>query len=738
MKEKSKNIILSIVRFVPLIVCAVFMCVYLFSGRELTAEGLLNFAPEDPVFAALFLIALYALKSLTVFFPIIVLNVLGGFLFEPAHALIVNTVGVLVELAIPYWIGRASGASFAGKLCRKYPRLGQIMGEGSGSNFFITFFLRVISCLPGDAVSMYFGASRIPFQTYMLGSFLGVLPGMIAATLLGMNITEPGSPMFWVSVGLTVGISVVSFLVFYFSRKAKKRRDENMSKRWKYSLLGRRFLIILLLVLQLGVIIYTLASSSLASDIIGRGLTALSLLVCLYIVSRKDKGAYKLTWVFQILLFPVFGGLFYLMFRFQSATRKYAKRIDKTEAKAKALLSLPGTGYDEALSLIPEHSPQVRYLQDFAGFPIYMNSRTKYLTPGEEMLEQLVAELNKAEKYIFLEYFIVHEGVMWDTILDILKEKAEQGVKVRLMYDDIGCFFLLPKEYPKQMRKYGIECVVFNPFRPVLTTVQNNRDHRKIAVIDGKVAFTGGINLADEYINAIEKHGHWKDASIMVEGKAAWSFTLMFLQMWELCTDIDEDYAQYYPWLESECKVSESGFVQPYADSPMDKENIGEHVYLQIINNAKDYVYINTPYLIIDDSMISALCLAAKSGVDVRIVTPHKWDKRLVHMTTRSYYRELINAGVKIYEYSKGFIHSKTFVSDDTTATVGTTNLDFRSLYLHFECGVRMYKSNAVMEVKEDFVKTLEVCQPIMQEDCRCGIFMRLFQDILRLFAPLM
>lgn len=511
-----------------------------------------------------------------------------------------------------------------------------------------------------------------------------------------------------------------------------------MGQKWLRKLLRRRFFIALLLIIQLAIMIYTLASSSLASAVISRILTFISLIVCIYIISRKDKGAYKLTWVFMILLFPVFGGLLYLLFNFQTTTKKYQKRISKIEAKTKPLFDLPNTGYTEALKQIPQHAPQVKYLQNFAGFPIYTDCKTKYLSPGEKKLEHLLEELKKAEKYIFLEYFIVQEGVMWNAVLDILKEKVKQGVKVRLMYDDVGSFFLLPKDYPKKMKRLGIDCVIFNPFRPVLTSVQNNRDHRKIAVIDGKVAFTGGINLADEYINAIDKHGHWKDAAVMVEGKAAWSFTLMFLQMWELATGIDEDYAQYYPWETESYNIKSDGFVQPYADSPMDKENIGEHVYLQIINNAKDYVYINTPYLIIDDSMISALCLAAKSGVDVRIVTPHRWDKWFVHMTTRSYYRELINAGVKIYEYSVGFIHSKTFVSDDNTATVGSTNLDFRSLYLHFECGMWMYQTDAVMEVKDDFLKTLEVCQEITQKDCKCGIPMRVFQDIMRLFAPLM
>ena len=485
-------------------------------------------------------------------------------------------------------------------------------------------------------------------------------------------------------------------------------------------------------------ILYVLKSGSQISTAISSVMTFISFCASIYIISKKDKGAYKLTWVFMILLFPIFGGLFYIMFNFQLTYKRYAKIAGKCERKVRSLYNKTGSDYCEAEDNIPEYMPQIDYLQNYAGFPIYTNTQTKYLSPGEVKFEYLVEELKKAEKYIFLEYFIVQEGKMWNTILEILKEKAKQGVLVRLIYDDMGCFFLLPKNYRKQLQEYGIECVVFNPFRPFLSTVQNNRDHRKIAVIDGKVAFTGGINLADEYINAYEKHGHWKDASVMLKGKAAWSFTLIFLQMWELCTGKNEDYAKYYPWQTEPCLIESDGFVQPYSDSPMDKDNVGEHVYLQIINNAKKYVYINTPYLIIDDSMVSALCLAAKSGVDVRIVTPHKWDKWWVHMTTRSYYRELIKAGVKIYEYTKGFIHSKTFVSDDRVATVGTTNLDFRSLYLHFECGVRMYDSCAVSEVKEDFLQTLEICHIIKLEDCKASIPMRIFQDIMRIFAPLM
>lgn len=511
-----------------------------------------------------------------------------------------------------------------------------------------------------------------------------------------------------------------------------------MNQKWLKHLLQRRFFVIVLLIAQLSVIIYTAISGSLASQLVSAALRILSILVCLYIVSKSGTGAYKLIWIFVILLFPVFGGLLYLLISFQGTTRSFSRRTAKTEAKAKGLLAFPGTAEADLLDALPDRAAQLQYLQNHAGFPVYTDSETVYLSPGEEKYEALLVQLEKAQRYIFLEYFIIQEGILWNSVLEILKQKVAQGVKVRVLYDDLGCFLKLPKDYDCTLRNMGIECQVFNRFKPVLTSVQNNRDHRKIAVIDGKIAFTGGINLADEYINAVEKFGHWKDASVMVQGKAAWSFTLMFLQMWELATGVDEDYAQYYPWILTECPVKISGYVQPYADSPMDTENVGEHVYLQIVNTARRYLYITTPYLIIDESMMSSLCLASKSGVDVRIVTPHKWDKWFVHMTTRSYYRELIASGVQIYEYTRGFVHAKTFVSDDTVATVGTTNLDYRSLYLSFECGALMYKTDAVMQVKEDFLQTLEQCHRITEQDCQCGPIKRIFQDILRLFAPLM
>ena len=335
---------------------------------------------------------------------------------------------------------------------------------------------------------------------------------------------------------------------------------------------------------------------------------------------------------------------------------------------------------------------------------------------------------------------------MWDRILEVLRRKAANGVQVRVMYDDFGCFLKLPADYVKTLESYGIEAAVFNPFKPLFACEQNNRDHRKIVSIDGKVAFTGGINIADEYINVKDIHGHWKDTAVCLDGSAAWSLTVIFLELWSYTTGVYEDFSKYRPEFTSDligkkdcgCNNGGTGVVLPYCDSPTDNENVGEHVYLQIINTAKRYVYIDTPYLILDDSVTSALCLAAKSGVDVRITTPSVPDRKFVHDTTRTYYDDLISAGVRIYEYASGFIHAKTFVSDDITATVGTANLDFRSLYMHFECGVWLCGCDAIKDIKDDYLRTLEECTEIYLSEKKPGIAGRIRRELLRLLAPLM
>lgn len=497
--------------------------------------------------------------------------------------------------------------------------------------------------------------------------------------------------------------------------------------------------VVLLLILQIAFIVYAVVSNTKQSEIISLILRLLSIITAFHLLLKKDKSAYKLSLVFIILLFPVFGGIFYLILHFQMSPKGYRKKLKKIEDLSRKSFCIPDSCYNKASYELKNHLHQINYLQNFAGFPVFEKTETLYLSPGQEKFRVLLGELEKAEHYIFLEYFIIDKGLMWDSILKVLEKKASEGVDVRLIYDDLGCFFTLPREYPQVLAEKGIKCKVFNPFFPLLTVIQNNRDHRKIAVIDGKVAFTGGINLGDEYINAIKKHGeYWKDSSIMLKGHGAWSFTVIFLQMWNFLCKSNENYSDYYPWKNINCTYQNDGFVQPYADSPMDTENVGEHVYLQMINNAKKYIHIVTPYLVVDDSILSALSLAAKSGIEVVIVTPGVADKQFVHLTTRSYYRDLIKAGVRIFEYQNAFIHSKIMIADGECAAIGTTNVDFRSLYLHFECGVWMYKTSAVNQICDDFKNILLNCREIKQQDCTVSPVKKLLQDILRLFAPLM
>ena len=504
-------------------------------------------------------------------------------------------------------------------------------------------------------------------------------------------------------------------------------------------LFSRMVIVGLLLILQLGVIVWMLVQASALSLFAAWGLTAISFLAVLYIVGKPGNPSYKLAWVIPILLFPVLGGLLYLLITFQSSTRQFQKALNKSIAKSQPLL-LQDPAVIRQLELTdPDVMGRACYLER-QGFPLYQNTTAVYLSPGEEKFQALVTALKGAKHFIFLEYFIIQQGIMWDTVLEILIEKARQGLDVRVLYDAMGCLMLLPEHYDKHLESLGIQCQIFNQFRPVLSTVQNNRDHRKIAVIDGHTAFTGGINLADEYINAIEKHGYWKDASVEIRGEAVWSFTVLFLQLWRMYRpESNWDDRRFLPHNSHSAAFAGDGFVQPYGDSPLDNEHVAEFVYLDIIHKAKRYVYINTPYLIIDQEMLTALTLAAKSGVDVRIVTPHHWDKWLVHMTTRSYYAQLIAAGVRIYEFTPGFLHSKTMVSDDVTATIGSVNLDYRSLYLHFECGVCLYRNAAVMQLKQDFLHTLGQCEEMTLSHCRRQpLAIRLLQKILQLFAPLM
>ncbi len=458
--------------------------------------------------------------------------------------------------------------------------------------------------------------------------------------------------------------------------------------------------------------------------------TVISMLIAIYVINTDKKFSYKLSWVFLLLFAPIVGGVMYIIFHTQNVTIRAARHARLEYASLSALFDAP------EIKELPERKHSlVNYLANVGGFPLYANGESRYFPSGEEFFKAFTAELRKAEKYIFLEYFIISEGELWDEIFEILVQKAKDGLDIRVMYDDIGSLLSLPTKYPKVLADKGIKCYCFNKFRPVVTSIQNNRDHRKIAVIDGKTAFTGGANIADEYVNKIERFGHWKDCGIMIKGGAARSFAVIFLQLWSICNKSQESYLKFYPT--GEDTPLSQGYVQPYADNPLDKEYVGEQVYMNIIKGAEKYLYFTTPYLIIDDAMLEALKTAAKSGVDVRIITPQKYDKKLIHYATISYYKELLNAGVKIYEYTGGFIHAKVCLCDDEIATVGTVNLDFRSLYLHFEDGIVLYGGDVLDSIKSDFTDTLATATKIEISDCSRNIFLRLFQSFLRLFAPL-
>ncbi len=466
--------------------------------------------------------------------------------------------------------------------------------------------------------------------------------------------------------------------------------------------------------------------------------TLIRMIFVIKIANDNSNSGYKIAWIIPIAFVPIFGGLIYILFGSQTLRKKTITEMTQISKDAYSTLNIKKNPIAEKLKNEDITAfIQSNYISRFANFPIYENTYTEYLPSGEIKFKKMLEELEKAEKFIFLEYFIIGEGIMWNSILEILKKKASMGVDVRIIYDSFGCLEELPLKYEKTLEDLGIKCAVFNPFVPFLDVRLNNRDHRKICVIDGNVGFTGGINLADEYINAYELHGHWKDSAILMKGDAVWSLTVMFLTMWDYLKKSRTDIKKFKNT--SHEKYVDSGYIQPYSDNPMDSETVGETVYLNIINKAVNYLYITTPYLIIDESMLSALCVAAKSGIDVKIITPHIPDKKYVHSVTRSYYEKLLSAGVEIYEYTPGFIHAKTFVADDKYGVVGTINMDYRSLFLHFECATWLYKAKCVSEIKNDFLKTLDVCEKITLEDCKkTPWYKRLTRAVLSLIAPLM
>ncbi len=506
-------------------------------------------------------------------------------------------------------------------------------------------------------------------------------------------------------------------------------------------IVNRIFITALFLILQIVWFALCIVKLSAFSGWINGALQVLSLAIVLYIICKDDNPSYKIVWIILIMLLPIFGGLLYLFAGNKKPSKHMHHRIRATKEKYLPMLK----SFGEKGKALEETDPRAyavcRYINNLSGYPVYANTQVKYYPVGEMMFKDMLSEIRKAEHFIFLEYFIIGLGKMWDEMLEALVDRAEHGVEIRIIYDDMGCVALLPPKYFKVLEKIhpNIKCLAFNPVVPVLSLVMNNRDHRKILVIDGHTGFNGGINVSDEYINETAPFGHWKDTGVMLRGDAVMNLTEMFLELWHSFkdTEVKADIVKYAPEVYGE-KYPSDGYVQPFYDTPLDTEPLSENVYIEILSRAEKYVYIYTPYLILDDIMKNALCLAAKRGVDVRLVTPGIPDKKIIYRMTRANYTPLLKAGVRIFEYTPGFIHAKSFVSDDKIGVVGTINLDYRSLFLHFECGTLMYGNKAVSDLKKDCLDTFEKSREITLGNIRQYYRGTMFDALLRLIAPLL
>ncbi len=465
--------------------------------------------------------------------------------------------------------------------------------------------------------------------------------------------------------------------------------------------------------------------------------TILSLLVMLYLLNSDINPTAKITWLIIMMIVPVAGALLFVFTQMEFGHRALRSRLGQLIKDTHIAILQDETVLEEVEKEAPEVVALTHYLNRSGCFPIYDGTEVTYLPSGERKFEELLLQLKEAKHFIFLEYFIIDEGLMWGKVLEILKEKADAGVEVRVMYDGTCEFNLLPHDYPKRLAKLGIKCKAFAPVSPFVSTHYNYRDHRKILVIDGHTAFTGGINLADEYINRVKRYGHWKDVSVMLKGEAVKSFTLMFLQMW----NVEEKQPEFYKFLNYSTgeRKNAKGYVLPYGDWPLDKDKAGESVYIDILNHARKYVHIMSPYLILDGEMEHALKYAAKRGVEVKIILPGIPDKMAPYALAKTHYKALVEAGVKIYEYTPGFVHAKVFISDDCKAVVGTINLDYRSLYHHFECAAYLYKVECIGEIEQDFQETLKKCHRVTKKDIiNEKLSYRIVGSLMKIVAPLL
>ena len=492
-------------------------------------------------------------------------------------------------------------------------------------------------------------------------------------------------------------------------------------------------IILIELVLVFGIILYM---SQIAPIIWVTLVFFISVATVIAIVNRSMSPESKVTWLI-VTFVPVFGPLLYLMFGERRLSKKELKQLQELNSIA----FHENNGRQLHLQLQETDKPAYEIINALLHMDnnaeVYDQTDSQFFASGEEMWQQMLEDLKRAEKFIFLEYYIVDEGLMWDSILEILEEKAAQGVEVKMLYDDIGCMVTLPGDYTLHLRSKGINAHKFNKVIPRMTVAYNNCDHRKILVIDGQISYTGGINLADEYINHIERFGHWKDSGIRIDGPATQAFTRLFLMNWYINRGEISDFDQYH--LENQTR-SGSGLCIPYGSGPKPiyQMKVGKIVYQNLINQAEDFVYITTPYLIIDYDLTEDIKNAAMRGVDVRIVTPHIPDKKLIQLVTRGAYPDLLSAGVRIFEYTPGFIHSKQMIVDDRFAAVGTINLDYRSLVHHYENAVLLYKTESIADIRKDFEGIFEQSQEIFPDTINPTWYQMMIKEVTQLFAPML
>ena len=457
------------------------------------------------------------------------------------------------------------------------------------------------------------------------------------------------------------------------------------------------------------------------------------------IVNSDHDASSKITWLTTMAFLPIFGALLYIYTTVDIGHRVLKKKVTNILKNTKNKITQDKSVIDKVEEICPDVADLNYYLNKSGRFPLYENTDVTYYPIGEKMFQSMLVELDKAKDFIFMEYFIVDDGYMWDNILEVLIKKANEGVDVRVMYDGTCEFALLQRTYPSSLEKLGIHCKVFSPVSPFISTHYNYRDHRKIMVIDGKTAYNGGINMADEYINYTHKYGHFKDVGVMLKGDAVDSFTLMFLQMWS----VNERHCDFSKYLNVGDSPSaggyfSNGFVMPFGDCPLDEYDVGKSVYMDILNRAKDYVYIMTPYMIMDGELENSLTFSAERGVDVRIILPHISDSFVAQALAKTHYKKLLDAGVKVYEYTPGFVHAKVFVSDDVKSVVGSINMDYRSLYHHFECATYMYGTRCIEDIKSDYKDTLAKCQQVTYESIKNDKwYIKLIGKVLKFVAPL-